>query len=129
MKNKFLSILSVFTSSSTLICCALPALVAAIAGGAAVSSLISIFPWMVPLSQHKLWIFLLAWLLIILTGILIFRNQTPNCDLSKGETGCEVTGKFSKISFYISFSILLFATFFSYALTPILRWVDQLRGL
>lgn len=129
MKDKLISFLSVFTSSSTLICCALPALVAAIAGGTAVSSLVSTFPWLVPLSKYKLWIFLIAWILIVISGFLTFKPIQTQCDPNKGQTGCDTTSRFSRVTFFVSLGILSFATFFSYALTPILRWIDQLRGL
>ena len=52
-KNKFLDIIALFSSSGTLICCALPMTVATIAGGAALSSLVSLFPFLVTLSQYK----------------------------------------------------------------------------
>ena len=38
MKPQFVNFLSVFTSTGTLLCCALPAALAAIAGGAAVEA-------------------------------------------------------------------------------------------
>ena len=47
------SVLSLFASSSTLVCCALPALLVALGAGAALSSLVSVFPQVVWLSEHK----------------------------------------------------------------------------
>lgn len=44
---------SLFGSTATLLCCALPALLSVIAGGAAVGAFVSTFPWLIPLSQHK----------------------------------------------------------------------------
>ena len=52
MKDKALSAVSLFTSSGTLLCCVLPAVVATIAGGAAVSSMLSAFPFLIPLSMN-----------------------------------------------------------------------------
>ena len=48
MKDKALSLFTLFTSSGTLLCCVLPAVVATIAGGAAVSSMLSVFPFLIP---------------------------------------------------------------------------------
>ena len=48
------SVASLFASSSTLICCALPALLVALGAGAALSSLVSAVPQLVVLSEHKL---------------------------------------------------------------------------
>lgn len=120
-KQKASSFLALFTSAGTLICCALPAAVAAIAGGAAVTSMISIFPWMVSLSANKEWIFLGAVVMIIISGILIYRPKGKiACSITGGQ-GCEVAGRFTKIMFWTSVTILLIGAFFAYALLPVMQ--------
>ena len=44
MREKIISVLTLFTSSGTLVCCVLPMVVATIAGGASVGTLLTIFP-------------------------------------------------------------------------------------
>ena len=123
MKDKALSVLTLFTSSGTLLCCVLPAVVATIAGGAAVSSMLSVFPFLIPLSMNKGWIFIIAAILIALNGYLVFKpNQKVACDVD--EDGCDVTGRFNKRMFYISASVLAVGAFFAYALVPILVYFD-----
>lgn len=120
-KQKASSFLALFTSAGTLICCALPAAVAAIAGGAAVTSMISIFPWMVPLSANKEWIFFGATVMIIISGILIYRPKgRMTCSITGGE-GCEVADRFTKFMFWASLIILLTGAFFAYALLPLMQ--------
>lgn len=120
-KQKASSFLALFTSTGTLICCALPAAVAAFAGGAAVTSMISIFPWMVPLSANKEWIFLGAAVMLIISGVLIYRPKGKvACSITGGE-GCEVAGRFTKIMFWSSVTILLIGAFFAYGLLPIMQ--------
>lgn len=120
-KQKVSSFLALITSTGTLICCALPAAVAAIAGGAAVTSMISIFPWMVPLSANKEWIFLGAAVMIIVSSILIYRPKGKIACSVTGGKGCEVAGRFTKIVFWSSVTILLIGAFFAYALLPIMQ--------
>ena len=123
MKDKALSVLTLFTSSGTLLCCVLPAVVATIAGGAAVSSMLSIFPFLIPLSMNKGWIFIIAATLIAINGYLVFKpNQKVACDVD--EDGCDVTGRFNKRMVYISASVLAVGAFFAYALVPILVYFD-----
>ena len=123
MKEKAISVLTLFTSSGTLLCCALPAVVATIAGGAAVSSMLSVFPFLIPLSMNKGWIFIIAAILIAINGYLVFKpNQKVACDVD--EDGCDVTGRFNKRMFYISASVLAVGAFFAYALVPILVYFD-----
>jgi len=125
MKDKALSVLTLFTSSGTLLCCVLPAVVATIAGGAAVSSMLSAFPFLIPLSINKGWIFGVSAILIAINGYIVFKpNQEVACDVEAGEDGCEVTGRFNKQMFYISASVLVMGAFFAYALVPILVYFD-----
>ena len=125
MKDRALSVLTLFTSSGTLLCCVLPAVVATIAGGAAVSSMLSAFPFLIPLSMNKGWIFGVSAILIAINGYMVFKpNQEVACDVEVGEDGCEVTGRFNKRMFYISASVLVIGAFFAYALVPILVYFD-----
>lgn len=124
LKQKLMNFLSLFTSTGTLLCCALPAAIAAIAGGTAVISLISNFPWLIPLSRNKGWIFLAAGLMLLLSGILTLRPQGKvACTITGGE-GCKVAGRFSKIMFWASVSIYVLGIFFAYAIVPILRFLE-----
>ena len=125
MKDKALSVFTLFTSSGTLLCCVLPAVVATIAGGAAVSSMLSAFPFLIPLSMHKEWIFAIAAILIAVNGYMVFKpNQDVACDVEAGEDGCDITGRFNKRMFYISATVLAVGAFFAYALVPILIYFD-----
>jgi mercuric ion transport protein len=126
MREKIVSFFTVFTSTGTLLCCALPATLAAIAGGTAVTSLISTMPWLIPLSQNKEWIFLIAGILLIISAVFTFRPQSKLACAITGGDGCEVAGNFSKIMLYISITIYFIGLFFAYFLTPILRWMDSL---
>ena len=125
MKDKALSIFTLFTSSGTLLCCVLPAVVATIAGGAAVSSMLSVFPFLIPLSMYKEWIFGVATILISINGYMVFKpNQEVACDVDAGEDGCDITGRFNKRMFYISSTVLALGAFFAYALVPILVYFN-----
>ena len=124
MKPQFVNFLSVFTSTGTLLCCALPAALAAIAGGAAVGTLVTTFPWLIPLSRHKEWIFLVAGLLILLSGILTLRPKGKIACSITGGRGCEVAGRFTKSMFWGSVGIYGIGAFFAYAIVPILRLLE-----
>ena len=75
------SVLSLFASSSTLICCALPALLVALGAGAALSSLVSVFPQVIWLSEHKVELFSFAGVALIVGGWLQWRNRAAPCPL------------------------------------------------
>jgi hypothetical protein len=73
------SVASLFASSGTLLCCALPALLVALGAGAALSSLVSAVPQLVWLSEHKLALFAAAGLMLAGAGWLQWRNRFAPC--------------------------------------------------
>ena len=70
------SLISLFASSSTLICCAIPALLVSLGAGATLASLVAVFPKIVWISEHKEEIFLLSASLMFVGGLLQWRNRT-----------------------------------------------------
>lgn len=65
---------TLFTSTGTLVCCALPILLVSIAGmGAFVASMTSSFPFLVTLSQHKAWVFALSGVMLVAAGWVLWR--------------------------------------------------------
>ncbi len=70
---------ALFASSGTLICCALPALLVALGAGAALSTLVSVLPGLVWLSEYKGLVFGLAGAMLALSGALQWRNRYAPC--------------------------------------------------
>ncbi|MBI2166937.1 MAG: hypothetical protein HYU34_01695 [Candidatus Omnitrophica bacterium] len=123
-KEKIVHFLALFGSTSTLLCCALPALLATVAGGVVLSALISAFPWLIPLSRNKDWIFIIAGVLILISGILTFGPKGKIACALTGGKGCEVAGGFTRILFFVSLAIYLMGGFVAYALVPLLRFFE-----
>ncbi|GMT50294.1 MAG: hypothetical protein IEMM0008_1833 [bacterium] len=123
-RQKLTSFLALFTSTGTLLCCALPAAIATVAGGAAVTTFVTTFPWLIPFSHYKGWIFLFAGIMIVLSGIITFRPQSKIVCSVTGGIGCEVAGGFSKTMFWVSAGVFTIGTFFAYFIVPILRWLE-----
>jgi len=121
MWKKVVDFLSLFGSGATLLCCAIPALLSVIAGGAAVGSFVSIFPWLIPLSEHKDKLFLVAGILIIFNGFLTLRPKGKVACAITGGKGCEVAGSMTKGLFWFSVSLYTIGAFVAYALVPIMR--------
>ena len=119
--HRVTGVLSLFTSTGTLLCCALPAALGAIAGGAAVSSMVSAFPWLVPLSRHKIWLFIGAGIMIVFTGFITYRPKGQVACSITGGRGCEDASRFAKVMFWVSLSVYAIGAFMAYAIVPILR--------
>jgi len=104
MKDKALAILSLFASTSTLVCCALPTLLVTLGLGAVVAGAVSSLPWLVPLSQNKGWVFLGAGLLIGTNWIVVKRwDRRAACAVpAEGESACQVASRFSRVVLWVS---------------------------
>ena len=124
MIQKATSYLALFTSAGTLLCCALPSAIAAVAGGTAVVSFITAFPWLIPLSRHKDWIFVAAGVMIVLSAALIYRPKGRLACSITGGRGCELAGRFSLFTFWISAGIFTVGVFFAYLIVPLMDLLE-----
>lgn len=68
-------------STSTLLCCALPALLVTLGAGAALAGLVTAVPQLVWLSERKLWVFGLAGLALAAAGLMQWRARSLPCPL------------------------------------------------
>jgi hypothetical protein len=102
------SLLSLFASSSTLVCCALPALLVALGAGAVLSSLVSVFPQVVWLSEHKEELFVVAGLATAASGALQWRNRTAPCPTDPTRRRACLQTRRASLRVY-GFSVLIYA--------------------
>jgi len=107
--------LSLFTSSSTLICCALPALFVGLGAGAVFAGLTSSIPQLIWISENKTGVFVLAGILIGVSGYFEYLNKESSCDLSRQEI-CMKTRSWSKKIWLISLVFYLIGLFFAFLL-------------
>jgi mercuric ion transport protein len=129
-RSAVLSYFSLFTSLSTLLCCALPSLLVLFGLGASFVSLLSFFPWLVTLSQHKHWTFAISGALIVLSFVNTYyiapHFKAQQCG-PENPSACADASKFSKILLWVSAGIYLAGFFVAYALGPILTRMDSLN--
>ena len=79
IRQLFSPSLSLFTSFSTLICCALPALLISIGMGASLASFVSAFPWIIFISKYKIQTFILAAVLLVFSVYLFWQGRNAPC--------------------------------------------------
>ncbi len=125
MKDKALAILSLFASTSTLLCCALPALLVTLGLGAVVAGAVSSVPWLVPLSQNKEWMFLAAGLLLAVNWVLMRRweRAAAACAVPArpGEAPCRVASRFGRAVLWISTGLYAVGFAVAFLSAPLLR--------
>lgn len=112
---KRVNILSLFTSGSTLICCALPATLVAIGSVATLTSLISTFPQLIWISEHKVLVFGLAALMLVIAGVLQWRARNAPCPADPALAAvCTKARKQALCVYWVSVAIFIVGAFFAF---------------
>ncbi len=115
--------LVLFTSSTTLLCCALPILLVSLGLGAVSASLFANLPFLVTLVQYKAWMFAASGAVLALTAWLLFRSGRV-CPADLGLAAqCEKVHRWNTRFFWASVGIwgIGFAT--AYLALPVYLWL------
>ena len=109
------NILSLFTSGSTLICCALPATLVAIGSAATLTALVGNFPQLIWISEHKALVFGLAGAMLAMAGYLQWQARNAPCpaDAALAEV-CAKTRKNALRIYWLSIGIFAVGAFFAF---------------
>ena len=115
IRQLFSPSLSLFTSFSTLICCALPALLISIGMGASLASFVSAFPWIIFISKYKIQTFILAAVLLIVSVYLFWQGRNAPCPSDPIQAKiCSKLRLINLIMLFISLVTYLVGFFFAF---------------
>lgn len=123
-RASLLNYFSLFSSFSTLLCCALPSVLVLLGLGATLASLLSAMPWLVDLSRHKIWTFCISGALIVLSFVVTYwlaprLRAGEACD-ARDPAACGDASRMSRILLWVSAFIWAGGFFVAYLLAPIL---------
>ena len=121
---RFLTILSLFTSTGTLVCCALPALLITLGMGMTLVSLTVSIPWLFALSRYKSIVFLAAGLMLSISFYFIFIRP-KRMQACEPEGTCETAGKYSRSIFWVSVVIYSIGLSTAYVYLPLKLYLSQ----
>lgn len=111
------ALVSVLTSSSTLICCALPALLVSLGAGATLAGLVTAVPQLIWLSAHKLAVFVLAGLMLAIAGALQWRARYLPCPAdARLAAACRRTRRASLLLYLFSVAVYALGLLFAFVL-------------
>ena len=101
-------------SLGTLLCCALPAMLVSLGAGAAMASLVTNMPQLVWLSEHKSPLFVVAAVLLMISGVTTYVNRRAPCPVDPLQArSCKRVRRFAASAFFIS--VMLYAVGFYFA--------------
>ncbi len=123
-KKPYLRWLTLFVTSSTLLCCALPVLLVSLGLGAVVAGLFYNIPGLLFLAEHTYWTLGLSALMLIFLAWVIWRpNQSCPTD-PELTAHCQNTKRWNQRIFWFSVFIWSIGFFFSVLLLPIRQMFD-----
>ena len=109
------NIVSLFTSGSTLICCALPATLVAIGSAATLTALVGNFPQLIWISEHKPLVFGIAGTMLIIAGYLQWQARNAPCPVDATLAAvCAKTRKNALLIYWLSVAIFGVGAFFAF---------------
>ncbi|GMQ88900.1 MAG: hypothetical protein BMS9Abin09_0341 [Gammaproteobacteria bacterium] len=111
--------LTLFASTGTLICCALPIIFVSLGFGATVAALTSSFPLLITLSLHKAWVFAFSGAMLALSGWLMYRpGRTCPTDPELGQL-CNTTQTWNRRLYWSSVVIWCIGFFAAFLALPL----------
>lgn len=123
-KEKGVTIFTLFTTTGTLICCALPIIFVTLGMGATVVAMTSTFPFLITLSQYKIWVFVFSALMLLFSGWLMFRpGRYCPTDEELGKA-CSNAHQWNKRIYWFSVVIWFIGFVAAYLFLPIRIWFD-----
>ncbi|MBI4521505.1 MAG: hypothetical protein HY701_11765 [Gemmatimonadetes bacterium] len=131
--NRLLDYLSLFTSFGTVVCCALPSLLVVVGLGATVASVLGAMPWLITLSQHKIWVFAVSGGLIAGNFLYVYAlaprlkasGEVQVCAVD-APSACDTASRVSRTLLWISAGIYLIGFFVAYLLLPIVLLLENI---
>lgn len=117
MLKRAIAFLSLFTSFSTLLCCALPALFVTLGFGAAFAGLVGSVPQLVWISEHKTLVFGFGAVMLAIGGALQWHARKLACPIDpKLAESCSTTRDWSAWLYFGSLGLYLIGAAFAFVL-------------
>jgi mercuric ion transport protein len=117
--------LALFASTGTLVCCALPILLVSLGMGATMAALTSTFPFLVTLSEHKLWVFLISGALLALGAWSLWRPGRA-CPIDAALAAkCEQATRWNRRIVLASTAVWAIGFVAAYLSLPLYIWVTS----
>ncbi|VAW96140.1 hypothetical protein MNBD_GAMMA22-864 [hydrothermal vent metagenome] len=124
LKEKSITVFTLFTTTGTLLCCALPIILVTLGLGSTVVAMTSTFPFLIVVTQYKIWIFAFSGLMMLISGWFMFRPGR-SCPTDKAlADACTTAHKWNKRIYWSSVTIWSIGFFAAYMLLPIRIWFD-----
>ena len=102
-------------SLSTLLCCAIPAMLVSLGAGAVMTSLVTSVPQLVWLSDHKIPLFIFAGIMLVISGVTTYVNRSASCPTDPAlAKSCRRVRRFAAGLFFTSLALYAIGFYFAF---------------
>ena len=113
---------TLLASTATLLCCVLPAVLVSLGAGAVLVGLVSSFPQLVWLSEHKVGVFVIAGILLAASGVMIWRARSLPCPADPAAArSCMLLRRVSAVLYAVSLASYAAGALFAFVLPWFVR--------
>jgi hypothetical protein len=120
-KEHVVPTVTLFTSMSTLVCCALPALFVMLGAGATLAGFITAVPQLTFFSEHKIAFFVFSAVMLSISGWLQYRARYAPCPVDPVmAANCMRTRTRSSVIYFISLILFVIGGLFAFILPALL---------
>lgn len=122
-KEQTMTWFTLFTTTGTLVCCALPIIFVTLGLGASVAAMTTAIPFLVTLSKYKIWVFAFSAFMLLISGWLMYRpgRQCPT-DKELGQA-CNNAYRWNKRIYWSSVIIWCIGAFAAFLALPLRIWL------
>ena len=118
-RNVGVAFSTLLASSATLVCCVLPAVLVSLGAGAALVGLIAVFPQLIWLSEHKGWVFGIAGVLLVASGVLLWHARRLPCPADPAAArSCNRLRRISHVLYAFAAGSYVVGAIFAFAFSP-----------
>ena len=116
-RNAALSAAALLSSSATLVCCVLPAVLVAVGAGAALAGLVTAVPQLIWLSEHKPLVFGVAGCLLAVSGVSLWYGRSLPCPVEPDAArACQRLRRISAVLYAMAFGSFVVGVGFAFVL-------------
>lgn len=117
------TLITLFTSSGTLVCCALPITLVTLGLGSAMITLTTRLPILVALSDHKLGVFAVSAVMLVLSGWLLYRPKRSCPADPKLAVLCNRLQRWNRGLYALSVVVWLIGFFAAFVAVHLYQWM------
>lgn len=116
-RNLGVAFLTLLAGGGTLVCCVLPAVMVALGAGAALAGLVTAAPQLIWLSGHKTLVFGLAFVMLALSGALLWHARELPCPSDpRLAQACNRLRRASVVLWWVAFACMALGALFAFVL-------------